>query len=153
MAEVYISHFNAFLFGGTSSVNFRKSFEGPVAKQSPQLLPYHQWQEKFTLGPKTPGKYQLSHPELQTSVRWTYQGNSRKRENLVCDSCIRKSKPMGKCWGERGCDSVSGFCSCKWTSLMTGGEWYTTRWNAAPTGPSRFAICAQDGLRTFLQPD
>lgn len=35
---------------------------------------------------------------------------------------------------------------------MTGREWYTMGWNAAPMGPSCYTLCAQDGLCTFLQP-
>lgn len=49
---------------------------------------------------------------------------------------------------------MSGFHKGGLASLMTGGEWYTIRWNAAPTGPSRCTARAQDGLRTFLpEPD
>lgn len=36
---------------------------------------------------------------------------------------------------------------------MTGREWYTVRWNVAPMGPSCYAVSAQDGLCTFIQPD
>lgn len=48
-----------------------------------------------------------------------------------------------------GHDSVSGVCTSKQASLMTGREWYMMRWNAAPWA----SRAAQDGLCTFLQPD
>lgn len=48
---------------------------------------------------KTPGKYQLSHPELWASAE-AYLGRYRKRETLVCDLLL-KVRADGKVLGRR----------------------------------------------------
>lgn len=59
----------------------------------------------------------------------------------------------GKLLGNVAMSVWAGFMLVSKRPLMTGREWYTMRWNAAPTGPSCCRVCAQDGLHTFLQPD
>lgn len=83
------------------------------------------------------------------SLWQTYQGSSRKRKNLVSHSWNRKSELMGTFWGMWlwHCEQVT----CLYI-IMTAREWYTRK-NAVPMGPSCYAVCAQDELRTLPQSD
>lgn len=87
--------------------------------------------------------------ERQTSFCTELSGEvPGKRENVISDRCC--SSPS---WWESFREWMWLGFTHKWMSLMTGREWYTIRWNAAPRGPSCYAVSAQDGLCTFIQPD
>lgn len=115
-----VGHFSTFLL--LLAVNLTGSFQWRVAA----LLSA----KSQHLYRKTTREYQPSHPEGQTSLTQTYQGISWERKIRFL-----KVKLDGNVLRERGCDGVSWFCNCKQASLMTGGEWYTMRWNADPPGP------------------
>lgn len=79
---------------------------------------------------KTPGKYQLTHAGRWASAEQAYLGIYRKRETLL----LLKVRADGKVFGGNGGVRMerAGFKRAR----MTGGEWYTSRWNAAPVGLS-----------------